>query len=49
MRVEHQRFGFGKIVTLEGPANNKIATINFDAPIGQKKIMLNYAKLSIIE
>lgn len=49
MRVEHQRFGFGKIVTLEGPANNKIATINFDAPIGQKKIMLNYAKLSIVE
>ncbi len=49
MKVEHQRFGFGKIITLEGPANNRIATINFDAPIGQKKIMLNYAKLSIAE
>ncbi|MCC7029957.1 MAG: exodeoxyribonuclease V subunit gamma [Chitinophagaceae bacterium] len=48
MRVEHQRFGFGKIITLEGPMNNRIATINFDAPIGQKKIMLNYAKLSIV-
>ncbi|MBK7039362.1 MAG: exodeoxyribonuclease V subunit gamma [Bacteroidetes bacterium] len=48
MRVEHQRFGFGKIITLEGPANNKIATINFEPPIGQKKIMLNYAKLSIV-
>jgi DNA helicase-2/ATP-dependent DNA helicase PcrA len=49
MRVEHQRFGFGKIISLEGPLNNRIATIHFDPPIGQKKIMLNYAKLSIAE
>lgn len=48
MRVEHQRFGFGKIITLEGPTNNRIATIHFEPPIGQKKIMLNYAKLSIV-
>lgn len=49
MKVEHQRFGFGKIIELEGSDNNKIATINFDLPFGQKKIMLNFAKLSIVE
>lgn len=46
MEVEHQRFGFGKVVSLEGNPNNKIATIFFQ-DIGQKKIMLQYAKLRI--
>ncbi|RYE25607.1 MAG: ATP-dependent DNA helicase [Sphingobacteriales bacterium] len=48
MDVEHQKFGFGKIITLEGGANNRIATIEFKDGHGQKKIMLNYAKLRII-
>jgi len=46
-KVEHQRFGFGKISALEGPEANKIATIEFDL-LGKKKIMLNYAKLRIV-
>ncbi|KXK41162.1 MAG: UvrD/REP helicase [Bacteroidetes bacterium OLB11] len=37
MRVEHQRFGFGKIVSLEGPINNRMATIVFDGMIGEKR------------
>lgn len=49
MEVEHQKFGFGKILTLEGGANNRIATIEFKGGHGQKKIMLNYAKLRIIQ
>ena len=48
MVVEHQRFGQGKVLTLEGPIANKIATIDFGT-MGQKKIMLNYAKLRIIQ
>jgi DNA helicase-2/ATP-dependent DNA helicase PcrA len=48
MQVEHQKFGVGKILSLEGGAQNKIATIDFGATHGQKKIMLNYAKLRII-
>ncbi len=48
MKVEHQRFGFGEIKTLEGPAANKIATIEFST-LGKKKIMLNYAKLRIVK
>ncbi len=46
-RVEHQKFGFGEILKLEGSAHNPIATIKFDQN-GEKKIMLNYAKLRIV-
>lgn len=46
MEVEHQRFGFGKVLHLEGEPSNKIATIFFQN-VGQKKIMLKYAKLKI--
>ena len=49
MQVEHQKFGFGKILTLEGGANNKIAGIDFGAGHGVKKIMLNFAKLRIVK
>jgi DNA helicase-2/ATP-dependent DNA helicase PcrA len=48
MKVEHERFGFGNIVSMEGPIANKIATIDFGT-MGQKKIMLNYAKLRIVQ
>jgi DNA helicase-2/ATP-dependent DNA helicase PcrA len=47
-RIEHQKFGFGKIEKLEGASHNPIATILFDIN-GEKKIMLNYAKLRIVE
>lgn len=47
MEVEHQKFGLGKILRLEGNPNNRIATILF-GNAGEKKIMLNYAKLQII-
>ncbi len=47
-KVEHQKFGFGQIMKLEGAAHNPIATILFESN-GEKKIMLNYAKLRIVE
>ena len=47
-KIEHQKFGFGTIEKLEGAAHNPIATILFDSN-GEKKIMLNYAKLMIIK
>lgn len=49
MTIEHQKFGFGKITGIEGGANNRIATIEFGNGHGQKKIMLNFAKLRIVE
>jgi DNA helicase-2/ATP-dependent DNA helicase PcrA len=49
MTVEHQKFGFGTIQSIEGNAANRIATIDFGAGVGVKKIVLNYAKLMIRE
>jgi len=49
MQIEHQKFGFGKIMSLEGGANNRIAAIDFGAAHGVKKIMLNFAKLRIVK
>lgn len=46
-KVEHQKFGFGQVVKIEGSAHNPVATIKFDQN-GEKKIMLNYAKLRIL-
>ncbi|TAM99086.1 MAG: ATP-dependent DNA helicase [Chitinophagaceae bacterium] len=48
MEVEHQKFGFGKILKLEGNPGNRIATIFFQKA-GEKKIMLNYARLQIVK
>jgi DNA helicase-2/ATP-dependent DNA helicase PcrA len=47
MRVEHLKFGFGTVSKMEGAAHNPIATVQFDQN-GEKKIMLNYAKLRIV-
>ena len=47
-QVEHQKFGFGEVLKMEGAAHNPIATIKFKLN-GEKKIMLNYAKLRIVE
>jgi DNA helicase-2/ATP-dependent DNA helicase PcrA len=46
-KVEHQKFGFGEVMSVEGSAHNPIATVRFQYN-GEKKIMLNYAKLRII-
>ncbi len=47
-KVVHARFGKGKVEEISGAANNKIAVIHFDVP-GEKRIMLKYAKLGILD
>jgi DNA helicase-2/ATP-dependent DNA helicase PcrA len=47
-KVEHQKFGFGEVLKMEGAAHNPIATVKFEHN-GEKKIMLNYAKLRIVD
>ena len=47
-KVEHQKFGFGEVMKMEGATHNPIATVKFEHN-GEKKIMLNYAKLRIIQ
>src|SRR5688572_21175854 len=47
-KIEHQKFGFGEVTRMEGSAHNPIATVKFELN-GEKKIMLNYAKLRIVD
>ena len=48
MEVEHERFGFGKVVNVEGKAPDMKATIFFKE-LGQKQLLLKFAKLRIID
>src|SRR5690606_12855202 len=46
--VVHDRFGRGKVIRLEGEPGNVKATILFDHA-GEKKLLLNFAKLKVLE
>jgi DNA helicase-2/ATP-dependent DNA helicase PcrA len=46
--VEHERFGYGKVITLDGNKNDIKATIFFKEG-GQKQLLLKFAKLRIVK
>lgn len=48
MEVEHERFGFGKVINLEGSKSDVKATIFFKE-LGQKQLLLKFAKLRILQ
>jgi len=48
MEVEHERFGFGKVISLEGSKPDTKATIFFKE-LGQKQLLLKFAKLRIVQ
>ncbi len=48
MLVEHQRFGKGEIIKIEGIGSNKTAFVLFDE-IGEKQLLLRFAKLRIVK
>ena len=48
MMVEHQRFGKGKVLQVEGSFPNLKATVFFQNA-GQKQLLLKFAKLKIVE
>ncbi len=45
--VEHQRFGKGEVLALEGDGPNKKAEIKFEGA-GKKKLLLQFAKLKVL-
>lgn len=47
MKVEHQRFGKGKVLQVEGSFPNLKATVFFQHA-GQKQLLLKFAKLKIV-
>jgi DNA helicase-2/ATP-dependent DNA helicase PcrA len=48
MEVEHDKFGKGKVLNLEGDGPNRKATIFFPG-IGQKQLLLRFAKLRVVK
>lgn len=48
MRVEHPKFGFGKVIQLDTNGTDRKAVIKFEV-VGDKTLLLSFAKLRIIE
>jgi DNA helicase-2/ATP-dependent DNA helicase PcrA len=48
MQVEHDRFGSGKVINMDGNFPNNKATVFFEG-VGQKQLLIKFAKLRIVE
>lgn len=48
MRVQHAKFGIGNVLSIEGSGQERKAVVFFEE-VGQKSLMLAFAKLTIIE
>ncbi len=48
MAVQHDRFGSGKVINMDGDFPNNKATIFFEG-VGQKQLLIKFAKLRIVE
>ena len=47
-RVEHLKFGFGKVKKIDVNGTDRKATIQFEGSIGEKTLLLSFAKLRIL-
>ena len=47
-RIEHERFGLGEVMKVEGTGNNAKATIHFKNA-GEKQLLLRFARFKVIE
>ena len=47
MTIEHQRFGIGTVVKVEGTGENEKATVDF-RNVGTKQLLLKFAKFNVI-
>ena len=48
MKIEHQRFGRGTVLKIEGTGENTKATVEF-VHSGTKQLLLKYAKLTVVD
>ena len=46
--IEHQRFGIGTVIKLEGSGDNEKATVEF-RNVGTKQLLLKFAKFTIVK
>lgn len=50
MEILHLQFGRGRILSIDGARENRVATIQFDeGELSERRIMLRFAKLQIVE
>ncbi len=49
MQVSHEKFGLGKVLNIEGADENSRKAVVFFEGVGQKQLMLKFAKLTIVE
>ncbi len=49
MKVQHEKFGIGKVLAIEGTADSRKATVFFEGGVGNKQLMLKFARLTIID
>lgn len=47
MQVGHDRFGIGKVISMDGTFPNNKATVFFEG-VGQKQLLIKFAKLNIL-
>jgi DNA helicase-2/ATP-dependent DNA helicase PcrA len=47
MKIQHQRFGFGEVLSVDGADDQRKAIIKFDA-YGEKTLVLKFAKMRIV-
>jgi len=47
-RVEHKKFGEGKVQSVDGKGEKATAVVYFGSDVGNKKLKLKYAKLRVI-
>ena len=48
MKIEHQRFGLGTVLKIEGTGENAKATVEF-VHSGTKQLLLKYAKFTVVD
>ena len=46
--VKHERFGVGRVLALEGTFPNTKVNVQFSASVGQKQLLLRFAKLQLL-
>ncbi|HJX71916.1 MAG TPA: UvrD-helicase domain-containing protein [Bacteroidales bacterium] len=49
MKIEHQRFGYGKVIHLEGTSRDRKATVFFQSLGQEKQLLLKFARLRIVK
>lgn len=49
MLVEHNLFGAGKVISIEGVAPNRKARVYFQEISEEKQLLLKFAKLRIVD